>query len=64
VSDDLAPGRPVRLVGGRSLGTVGTCQSPAYQRVTDAGVVTTVVDVALPGGDARVVAAANIEVLH
>ncbi len=63
-SDDLSPGRPVRLVGGRSLGTVGTCQSPAYQRVTDAGVVTTVADVALPSGEVRVVAAANIEVLH
>jgi hypothetical protein len=62
-SDELAPGRPVRLVGGRSLGTIGTCQSPAYQRVTDAGVVTTVTDVALPSGEVRVVAAANIEVL-
>ena len=63
-SDELSPGRPVRLVGGRSLGTNGTCESPAYQRVTDAGVVTTVADVALPSGEVRVVAAANIEVLH
>ena len=63
-SDELSPGRPVRLVGGRSLGTVGTCQSPAYQRVTDAGVITTVADVALPNGEVRVVAAANIEVLN
>jgi hypothetical protein len=62
-SDELAPGRRVRLVGGRSLGTVGTCQSPAYPRVTDAGVVTTVADIALPGGEVRVVPAANIEVL-
>ena len=62
-SDELVPGRPVRLVGGRSLGTIGTCQSPAYQRVTDAGVVTTVADIALPSGEVRVIAAANIEVL-
>jgi hypothetical protein len=62
-SDELAPGRPVRLVGGRSLGTIGTCQSPAYLRVTDAGVVTNVADIALPSGEVRVVAAANIEVL-
>jgi hypothetical protein len=62
-SDDLAPGRPVRLVGGRSLGSIGTCQSAAYERVTDAGVVTTVADVALPSGEVRVVPAANIEVL-
>lgn len=63
-SDELAPGRPVRLVGGRSLGTAGACQSPAYQRVTNAGVVTTVADVTLSSGEARVVAAANIEVLN
>ncbi len=63
-SDELAPGRPVRLVGGRSLGVIGTCQSPAYQRVTDAGVVTTVADVSLPSGEIRVVPAANIEVIQ
>lgn len=62
-SDDLAPGRPVRLVGGRSLGTIGTCQSAAYQRVTESGCVTTVADVALPSGEIRTVAATNIEVL-
>ena len=62
-SDELAPGRPVRLAGGRAIGTIGTCQSPSYLRVTDAGVVTPVADVALPGGEVRVVAVANIEVL-
>ncbi|MEX2315381.1 MAG: hypothetical protein WD628_06645, partial [Thermomicrobiales bacterium] len=36
-SDELAPGRPVRLVGGRALGTVGVCRTAAYPRVTDAG---------------------------
>jgi hypothetical protein len=63
-SDELGPGRPVRVVGGRSLGTIGSCATPAYQRVTDAGFVTTVADVELPSGDVRVIAAANLEVLH
>lgn len=63
-SDELAPGRPVRLVGGNSLGTVGVCQSVAYQRVADTGIATTVADITLPSGDVRSVAVANIEVLH
>ncbi len=64
VSDELAPGRPVRLVSGRSLGTIGVCQSAAYQRVTDAGFATVVADVMMPTGELRSVAVSNIEVLH
>jgi hypothetical protein len=63
-SDELLPGRPVRLVGARDLGVVASCQSTAFQQYTDSGVATTVAQVALPSGEQRVVPVANLEVLH
>lgn len=63
-SDEVLPGRPVRLIGGRSLGTIATCQSAAFQQVTDSGIVSTIAQVELPSGERRLVPVANIEVLH
>jgi hypothetical protein len=63
-SDELLPGRPVRLVGTRHLGIIATCRSAAFQQHTEAGIATTVAQVELPSGEQRVVPVANLEVLH
>jgi hypothetical protein len=63
-SDDLGPGRPVRLVGGRYLGTVATCETEAYQQAGTNGLLTTVARVEMPNGERRVIPVANLEVLR
>jgi hypothetical protein len=63
-SDELLPGRPVRLVGGRDLGTVAICRSEAFNHTSTDGIASSVARVQLPDGEERVVAVSNIEVLH
>jgi hypothetical protein len=62
-SDELLPGRAVRLVSGRALGTVGMCSTTVYQQRSNSGVVTDVVDIRLQSGESRRVAVNNLEVL-
>lgn len=62
-SDELLHDRPVRIVAGRLLGTVATCQGTVYQQRSNAGVVSDVVDVELPSGEARTLPVTNLEVL-
>ena len=63
VTDDIVPGRPVRLVGGRYLGTVATLQTPTFTQTNDHGNVAPVARVQLPTGEQRVVPVTNLEVL-
>lgn len=63
-SDELLPGRPVRIVSGRSLGTVATCQGHAFTQFSITGVTTTVAQVQMPSGETRAVPVSNLEVLH
>jgi hypothetical protein len=63
-SDDVLPERPVRLVGGRYLGTVATCDSEAFEQVTTNGLVTNVARVRMPSGEVRIVPVTNLEVLQ
>ncbi|HUG15281.1 MAG TPA: hypothetical protein VMM78_09705 [Thermomicrobiales bacterium] len=63
-SDELLPGRPVRIVSGRMLGAVATCRTAAYDRRSMNGVATLVAEVELPGGELRDVPVSNLEVLR
>ena len=63
VTDDIVPGRPVRLVGGRYLGTAATIQTQAFMQTNNHGNVAPVARVQLPTGEQRVVPVTNLEVL-
>lgn len=63
MTDDIIPGRPVRLVGGRYLGTVATLQTATFMQTNDHGNVAPVAQVQLPTGEQRVVPVTNLEVL-
>jgi hypothetical protein len=63
VTDELQPGRQVRLVGSRYLGTVATCQSEPNIQIDPTGVIRTVAEVQLPTGETRVLPVTNLEVL-
>lgn len=62
-TDELAPGRTVRLTGSRQLGTVATCETGSFPRYTAAGVAQGVTVVRMNSGDVRTVPVANVEVL-
>ena len=62
ITDELAPGRTVRVVDPSQVGLVGVCVSDIYLDVAPNGIVTDVAQVQL-GNDIRVVPVANLEAL-
>lgn len=63
-TDELLPGRPVRVVSSDMLGIVAICRSGAVEQYSGTGVATMVADVELPGGSVRTVPVSNLEVLR
>lgn len=62
-SDELAPGRTVRLTGSRQLGVVATCETGSFPRYSAVGIAQSVTVIRLSGGDVQTVPVANVEVL-